>query len=69
MRAGLALELSDARFVSSQLRERFAAFRVSYQRGVGLNVHVVVAEPVQAVMIFEVLERVLDAPAAAQHVR
>ena len=69
VRADLALELSHGRFVALQLRERFGALGVAHERGVGRDVHVVVAEPVQAVMVFEVLEGVLDAPAAAQHVR
>src|SRR5450755_4365141 len=67
--ADRALKLSHGALVASEEREGCAALGVSHERVVRDGVHLVVAEPVIAVMFFEVLEAVLDPPAAAQHVR
>src|SRR5450755_1791106 len=66
--ADRALKLSHGALVASEEREGCAALGVSHERVVRDGVHLVVAEPVIAVMFFEVLEAVLDPPAAAQHV-
>jgi hypothetical protein len=62
--ADALLELGDGLLVRSQSRERRGALGVTLKRGVRGDADLVVTQPVQAVMLFEVFERVLDAPPA-----